>query len=94
MLILVEILKLVLGRYSECFLVKICLRTSDMTYRSYFCKRNSTLGSVVPLAMFYLLCTAHAQDLVYFCHVFCSFCLASSQVDGGLLFIGHPTSVH
>ena len=33
-------------------LIKICLRTCDMTYRSYFGNQNSTLGSVVPLAMF------------------------------------------
>ena len=31
---------------------KLCVRTHDMTSRSYFCKMNSTLGSVVTLAMF------------------------------------------
>ena len=36
-------------------LIKICGRTCDMTLRSYFGKMNSTLGSVVPLAMFFLL---------------------------------------
>ena len=41
---LVEILKLMLGRYSEDeFWSKVCVRT---------CGMNSTLGSVVPLAMF------------------------------------------
>ena len=33
-------------------LIKICVRSCDMTQRSYFGKQNSTLGSVVPLAMF------------------------------------------
>ena len=33
-------------------LIKICLRTCDMTLRSYFGNQNSTLGFVVPLAMF------------------------------------------
>ena len=32
-------------------LIKICLRICDMSLRSYFGKQNSTLGSVVPLAM-------------------------------------------
>ena len=32
-------------------LIKICVWTCDMTSRSYFDKMNSTLGSVVPLAM-------------------------------------------
>ena len=32
-------------------LSKLCVRTHDMTLRSYFGKMNSTLGSVVPLAM-------------------------------------------
>ena len=41
---LVEILKM--------NLIKICVWTCDMTSRSYFDKMNSTLGSVVPLAMF------------------------------------------
>ena len=35
-------------------LLKICVWTCDMTSRSYFGKQNSTLGSVVPLAMFLL----------------------------------------
>ena len=33
-------------------MIKIYVLTSDMTSRSYFGKMNSTLGSVVPLAMF------------------------------------------
>ena len=33
-------------------LSKLCVRTHHMTSRSYFSKMNSTLGSVVPLAMF------------------------------------------
>ena len=33
-------------------LIKICVWTCDITSRSYFGKMNSTLGSVVPLAMF------------------------------------------
>ena len=33
-------------------MIKICVWTCDMTARSYFGKMNSTLGSVVPLAMF------------------------------------------
>ena len=36
-------------------LSKLCVRTHDMTSRSYFGKMNSTLGSVVPLAMFRLV---------------------------------------
>ena len=39
------------SRFWRC-LIKICVRTCDMTSRSYFGKQNSTLGSVVPLAMF------------------------------------------
>ena len=35
-------------------LIKICVWTCDMTKRSYFGNQNSTLGSVVPLAMFHL----------------------------------------
>ena len=35
-------------------LIKICFWTCNMTSRSYFGKMNSTLGSVVPLAMFFL----------------------------------------
>ena len=34
-------------------LIKICVRICDMTSRNYFGKQNSTLGSVVPLAMFW-----------------------------------------
>ena len=34
-------------------LIKICVRTCDMTLRSYFGKMNSTLRSFVLLAMFY-----------------------------------------
>ena len=33
-------------------MIKICVWTCDMTSRSYFGKMFSTLGSVVPLAMF------------------------------------------
>ena len=33
-------------------LIKICVRICDMTSRNYFGQQNSTLGSVVPLAMF------------------------------------------
>ena len=33
-------------------LSKLCVRTHDLTSRSYFGKMNSTLGSVVPLMMF------------------------------------------
>ena len=33
-------------------LIKIYVWTSDMTSSSYFDKMNSTLGSIVPLAMF------------------------------------------
>ena len=44
---LVSILKLVLDPY--------CVWPSDMTKISYFGKQNSTLGSVVPLAMFPLM---------------------------------------
>ena len=40
-----------LGRYSE-DVVKICVRTCDMTERSYFGEQNLTLVLVMPLAMF------------------------------------------
>ena len=46
-ILLVEILKLILKMKFE-----ICVRTLDMTSRSYFGKVNSTLGSVMPLAVF------------------------------------------
>ena len=39
------------SRFWRC-LIRICVRTCDITLRSYFGKQNSTLGSVVPLAMF------------------------------------------
>ena len=39
-------------RFWSC-LIKICVWTCDMAQRSYFGKMNSTLGSVVPLAMFF-----------------------------------------
>ena len=35
-------------------MIKIYVWTSDMTSRSYFGKMNSSLGSVVPLAMFFI----------------------------------------
>ena len=41
------------SRFWRC-LIKICVRTCDMTYWSFFGKQNSILGSVVPLAMFFL----------------------------------------
>ena len=44
-------------------MIKICLRTCDMTSRSYFGKQNSTLGSVVPLAMFLRLHTYPVHDI-------------------------------
>ena len=40
------------SRFWRC-LMKICVRICDMTSRRYFGKQNSTLGSVVPLAMFF-----------------------------------------
>ena len=43
-----------LSRDSEDEMWKICVWTCDMTSRSYFFKMNSTLGSVVPLAMFFV----------------------------------------
>ena len=43
-------------------LIKICLRTCDMTYRSYFGDQNSTLGSVVPLAMFFFCFYRHLAE--------------------------------
>ena len=48
--------------------IKICVWTSDMTSRSYFGKMNSTLGSVVPLAMFWYethLCLYLPPSLTY-----------------------------
>ena len=35
-------------------LIKICVWTCDMTSRSYFDKMNSTLRSIVPLAIFFI----------------------------------------
>ena len=52
----VEISKLVLGQYFEDEILSnfvVCDLTGDVTKISYFGKPNSTLGSVVPLAMFY-----------------------------------------
>ena len=40
------------SRFWRWNLIKICVRTSDITLRIYFGKQNSTLGSIVPLAMF------------------------------------------
>ena len=42
---------------SEDNVIKICVWTCNMTSRSYFGKMNSTLGSVVPLAMFHIWAT-------------------------------------
>ena len=50
----VEILKLVLGQYSLDDLIQFCVWSCDITKISYFGRPNSTLGSVVPLAMFWL----------------------------------------
>ena len=47
-------------------LSKLCVRTHDMTSRSYFGKMNSILGSVVPLAMFYIYVKDNTH-LRYFC---------------------------
>ena len=44
------------SRFWRWNLIKICVWIRDMTSRSYFGKMNSILGSVVPLAMFFL-CT-------------------------------------
>ena len=35
-------------------LIKFCVWTCDMTKKSYFCKPNSTLGSISPLTMFFI----------------------------------------
>ena len=43
---------LMLSRDSKDEFDQICVWTCDITSRSYFDKMNSTLGSVVPLAMF------------------------------------------
>ena len=43
------------ARFWRSNLIKICFRSCDMTSRSYFGEQNSTLGSVVPLAMFHNL---------------------------------------
>ena len=40
------------SRFWRWNLIKLFVRTYDMTSRSYFGKMNSTLGSIVPLAMF------------------------------------------
>ena len=61
----VKILKFKFIRYADVWLrswcsveilkmkwIKICVWACDMTLRGYFGKMNSTLGSVVPLAMF------------------------------------------
>ena len=41
------------SRFWRWNLIKICVWTCDTTSRSYFGEMNSTLGSVVPLAMFH-----------------------------------------
>ena len=57
---MVEILKLMLNRDSEMF--NICVRTCDM---------SSTLGSVVPLAMFLRCARGHSLNVVMFIAVSC-----------------------
>ena len=47
-----EVIKLNFCSDFEHNLIKICARACDKTLRSYLGKQNSTLGSVVPLAMF------------------------------------------
>ena len=42
------------SRFWRWNLIKICVWVRDMTSRSYFGKMNSILGSVVPLAMFFI----------------------------------------
>ena len=62
-------------------LLKICVWTCDMTSRSYFGKMNSTLGSVVPLAMFGFI--IHENMLSGFMNV-----LQSENVPPHLLNVG------
>ena len=56
---LVEILKLMLDRFSEDEIWSRFLLNFWYDLRSYFGKLNSTLGSVVPLAMLQIVITEH-----------------------------------
>ena len=51
-------------------MIKIYVWTSDMTSRSYFGKMNSTLGSVVPLAMFRFLLVKFVTFIGYYFDIF------------------------
>ena len=55
------------SRFRRWNLIRICVRTCDVTSRSYFGKMNSTLGPVVPLAMFLFL------TRFFFCSLTCLF---------------------
>ena len=46
-------------------LIKICLRACDMIKRSYFGNQSSTLGSVVPLALFYIYILLVLSSLIW-----------------------------
>ena len=61
-------------------LIKIYVWTSDMTSSSYFDKMNSTLGSVVPLAMF----LKYYLDLLREIHTDC-FRLELSSIEQALM---------
>ena len=71
--VLVEKLKFILGqaRFWRWNLSRICVRALDMTSRSYFGKMNSTLGSVVPLAMFFIYAVVKCSGQAIFIFLFC-----------------------
>ena len=75
-------------------MIKICLRACDMIAGSYFGKMNSTLGSVVPLAMF-----KHNEAFWYICvphssvpEIFLLYYLLSSNVFHFDYFVLYATA--
>ena len=75
---LVKILKIKFSRNAEVCLVDIprmkldqdFFWTCDMTWRSYFGKQKSTLGSVKPFAMF-LISKAYAGVMAFIIKLYC-----------------------
>ena len=65
-------------------MIKIRVWTCDMTSTSYLGKKNSTLGFVVPLAMFFVLfafCFYYLWFCFWFCYCLLCFLLFLLQAD-------------
>ena len=74
-------------------LIKICVRICDMTSRNYFGKQNSTLGSVVPLAILFRL-TWFIHPMIFKAHVSKQFWFFSSLRSNSALIIFLVHSLH